>query len=134
MRASVLGAELGSSQSPLPGLLLRYTRMLLTMTGQSLACNKLHIMEQQLARWLLMMHDYAGDELLLTQDLIAQTLGVRRAGITDAAVGFKNAGLIEYQRGRIQLVERPGLEAKACECYQAIRDEYERLYADLSAR
>ena len=85
--------------------------MLLTMTGQSLACNKLHIMEQQLARWLLLMHDYAGDELLLTQELIAQTLDVRRAGITDAAVGFKNAGLIEYQRGRIQLVERSGLEA-----------------------
>ena len=131
LKANLLREELRTGKSQMPRLLSRYTRMLLAMTGQSSACNKLHTLEQQLARWLLMMHDYAGDELLLTHELIAQTLGVRRAGITGAAVEVRSAGLIGYTRGSIQLVDRRGLEARACECYQVIKDEYDRLYDDL---
>ena len=113
-------------------LLFRYTHMLLAMTGQSSACNSLHTLEQQFGTWLLMMHDYVGDELLLTHELIAQTPGVRRAGITGSAVIFKKEGLIEYQRGHIQILNLRGLEAKACECYKVIRGEYDRLYTDLA--
>lgn len=131
LRADVLRDELRADGGPLERLLLRYTQMLLAMTGQSGACNKLHSLERQLARWLLMMQDYAGDELLLTQELISLTLGVRRAGVTTAAIDFKDAGLIDYQRGHIRVLDRHGLEAKACECYRAIKGEYERLYADL---
>lgn len=130
--AELLRRELRSEKSAVPYLLLRYTQMLLTMTGQSAACNKLHSLEQQFSKWLLMMHDYVGDDLLLTHELISLTLGVRRAGISGAANDFKNDGLIDYNRGRIQIINRQGLEARACECYQVIKDEYERLYADLA--
>jgi CRP-like cAMP-binding protein len=130
--SELLKRELRSERDRLPHLLFRYTQMLLSMTGQSSACNKLHSMEQHLAKWLLLMHDYVGDELLLTHDLIALTLGVRRAGITGAALHFKEAGLIDYRRGHIQILNRQGLEARACECYKVIRSEYERLYEDLS--
>lgn len=123
-----LKQELRSERSDLPHLLFRYTQMLLAMTGQSSACNKLHSLGQQLARWLLMMHDYVGDELLLTHDLIALTLGVRRAGVSEAALALKDEGLIDYSRGHIQIINRQRLEAKACECYEVIREEYERLY------
>ena len=132
MRADVLREELRSEKSAMPRLLLRYTQMLLVMTGQSSACNKLHSLEQQFARWLLMMHDYVGDELVLTHDLISLTLGVRRSGISNAAHEFKGAGLIDYTRGRIQMLDRQGLKARACECYGVIKDEYDRLSADLS--
>jgi len=131
LRADVLREVLRTGSDVLPRLLLRYTQMLLAMTSQSSACNKLHSLEQQLARWLLMMHDYVGDELLLTHELIAQTLGVRRSGISEAASDFREAGLIDYQRGHIQVTDRQGLEAKACECYGVIKDEYARVYADL---
>lgn len=129
--AEVFRKELNSEGSDLPHLLFRYTQMLLAMTGQSSACNKLHSLEQQLARWLLLMHDYVGDELLLTQELISLTLGVRRAGITGAALYLKSAGMIDYQRGHIQILDRQGVMTMACECYQVIKDEYELLYADL---
>jgi CRP-like cAMP-binding protein len=132
VRAELFKEELRSERSVMPHLLFRYTQMLLAMTGQSSACNKLHSLEQQLGRWLLMMHDYVSDELLLTHDLIALTLGVRRAGISESASEFKNEGLIDYHRGHIKILDRRGLECKACECYQVIRDEYERLYADLA--
>ena len=131
IKANLLSEELRTGKSPMPRLLLRYTQMLLAMTGQASACHKLHSLEQQFARWLLMMHDYAGDELLLTHELISQTLGVRRAGITGSAIEFRNAGLIDHTRGHIQLVDRQGLEARACECYRVIKDEYDRLYGDL---
>jgi CRP-like cAMP-binding protein len=131
LRASVLKAAL-SDQRQLTAKLLRYTQMLLAMTVRSSACNKLHNTEQQLARWLLMMRDYSGDELALTQDLIALTLGVRRAGVTEAANGFRNAGVIDYRRGQIQIVNPSGLEALACECYAAVKMEYDNLSADLS--
>lgn len=130
--SELLRRELRSERKRMPRLLFRYTQMLLAMTAQSSACNKLHSMEQHLAKWLLMMHDYVGDELLLTHDLIALTLGVRRAGITGASLQFKEAGLIDYRRGHIQILSREGLEARACECYRVIRDEYEHLYKDLS--
>jgi CRP-like cAMP-binding protein len=112
--------------------LIRYTQMLLAMTARSGACNKVHSTEQQLARWLLTMRDYAGDELALTQELIALTLGVRRAGVTEAANGFRNASVIDYRRGHIQIVDHLGLESLACECYAAVKKEYVTLYADLS--
>lgn len=130
--AELFRRELSSERSAIRRLLLRYTQMLLAMTGQSAACNKLHSLEKQLATWLLMMHDYVGDELLLTHELIAFTLGVRRAGVSESASNFKNEGLIDYTRGHIQILNRRGLEAQACECYKVIRDEYDRLYADLA--
>jgi CRP-like cAMP-binding protein len=132
MSAEVLREEIRTETSLIPPLLLRYTHMLLAMTGQSSACNKFHSVEEQLSRWLLMMHDYVGEELLLTHELIALTLGVRRAGISESANDFKKAGLIDYRRGRIRVLNRQGLEAVACECYKVIRAEYDRLYADLA--
>jgi CRP-like cAMP-binding protein len=131
MRADVLRKELRASTSVMPRLLLRYTQMLLAMTSQSSACNKLHSLEQQLARWLLMMSDYVGDELLLTHELISLTLGVRRAGISDTAMEFKKAGIINYHRGHIKMLDRLALKKKSCECYRSIKDEYDRLYAEL---
>jgi CRP-like cAMP-binding protein len=134
MRVSVdvFTKELCAGQSAMARLLQRYTQMLLAMTSQSAACYKLHSLEPQLARWLLMMHDYAGgDDLRLTHELMALTLGVRRAGVSTAANEFRNAGIIDYRRGHIQLHDRRGLQARACECYQVIKTEYERLYADL---
>lgn len=132
LKANALKEELSAGQSAMREKLIRYTQMLLAMTGRSGACYKLHNLENQLARWLLMMSDYVGDELLLTHDLMALTLGVRRAGVTEAANDLRNAGVIAYQRGHIQIVDRKGLEAIACECYQVIKDEYDHLYADLS--
>lgn len=130
LRASVLKAVL-DDQGALTAKLVRYTQMLLAMTTRSGACNKLHNTEQQLARWLLMMRDYTGDELALTHDLIALTLGVRRAGVTEAANDFRNRGVIDYRRGHIQITNPLGLQAIACECYLAVKKEYDKLYADL---
>jgi CRP-like cAMP-binding protein len=132
IKAELFRRELGREKGEMRHLLSRYTQMLLAMTGQSSACNKLHSLEQHLATWLLLMHDYVGDELLLTHELIALTLGVRRAGITESSAKFKNEGLIDYHRGHIQIVNRQGLMAKACECYEVIKEEYDRLYADLA--
>ena len=132
MSADALRQELAAEATPLPRMLTRYTQMLMTMTGQSCACNKLHRLEQQLARWLLTIHDYVGDEeLLLTHELISLTLGVRRAGVSDAAGDLRDAGLIDYQRGHIRVLDRAGLELKSCECYREVKQEYDRLYADL---
>ena len=132
LRASVLKAELVNVRTALSQKLTRYTRMLLTMTARTGACNKLHSLEEQLARWLLTMNDYVGDELHLTHDLMALTLGVRRAGVSVAAGNFRNSGAIDYKRGYIHVVDRKGLEEVACECYQIIKNEYDDLYADLS--
>lgn len=132
LRASVLKAELGASKTLLSRRLMRYTQMLLAMTGRSAACNQLHSLEQQFARWLLTMGDYVGDDLRLTHDLIALTLGVRRAGVTEAANSLKNSGIIDCRRNHIRIVKREGLLATACECYQVIKKEYDDLYADLS--
>jgi CRP-like cAMP-binding protein len=132
LKAGVLKEELRAGQTILPQLLLRYSRMLLAMTGQSVACNKLHNIEQQLARWLLLMHDYVNDKLLLTHELISLTLGVRRASVSDAAHNFKEAGLINYQRGDIHILDRQGMEALACECYAEVKEEYNQLLDELA--
>ncbi|HEU4507199.1 MAG TPA: Crp/Fnr family transcriptional regulator [Pyrinomonadaceae bacterium] len=132
LKASVLKAELKSSQTALPQKLIRYTLMLLTMTGRTGACNKLHSLQQQLARWLLTMNDYVHGDLPLTHELIALTLGVRRAGVTETASALKSGGLINYQRGDIRIVDEQALEAVACECYRFIKEEYQQLYTDLA--
>jgi CRP-like cAMP-binding protein len=132
LRASQFKAAALGARNVLQDKLLRYTQMLLAMTARSGACNKVHSTEQQLARWLLTMRDYSGDELALTHELIALTLGVRRAGVTEAAHGFRTGGVIDYRRGQIQIVDQRGLESLACECYSAVKKEYDDLYADLS--
>jgi CRP-like cAMP-binding protein len=132
LRTIGLKSELLSGRTALSQNLIRYTRMLLAMTARTSACNKLHSLEQQLARWLLTMNDYAGNQLQLTHDLMALTLGVRRAGVSVAANSFRSIGAIDYKRSHIQVVDRHGLEAIACECYQLIKREYDRLYADLA--
>ncbi len=132
LKASALKTELMGGRTALSHKLTRYAQMLLFMTGRSVACNKLHSLEQQLAKWLLLMNDYVGHELRLTHDLMALTLGVRRAGVSVAASSFRSSGVIDYRRSYIQVVDQKGLEGIACECYQIIKDEYDALYADLS--
>lgn len=131
--SGALKEALGDGWGTLREKLLRYTQMLLVMTGRTGSCYKLHSLEQHLARWLLMIGDYTGDEMRLTHELMALTLGVRRAGVTEAAHEFKESGVIDYRRGDIRIVDRRGLEVIACECYGVIKGEYERLYADLAA-
>ena len=109
-------------------LLLRYTQALLTQMSQTAVCNRLHTIEQQLCRWLLLSHDRLdSDELVMTQELIANMLGVRREGVTHAAGRLQEQGLISYVRGRIKILDRRGLEAAVCECYKVVKDEYDRL-------
>jgi CRP-like cAMP-binding protein len=109
-------------------LLLRYTQALLTQMSQTAVCNRLHAIEQQLCRWLLLSHDrLTSDELVMTQELIANMLGVRREGVTGAAGRLQEQGLISYVRGRINILDRRGLEASVCECYKVVKDEYDRL-------
>jgi CRP-like cAMP-binding protein len=109
-------------------LLLLYTQALLTQMSQTAVCNRLHSVEQQLCRWLLLSHDrLETNELIMTQELIANMLGVRREGVSVAAHRLQNAGLIHYARGHITIVDRPGLESKVCECYQVVKTESDRL-------
>ena len=109
-------------------LLLRYTQALITQVSQTAVCNRLHSVEQQLCRWLLLSHDrLRSDKLIMTQDLISNMLGVRREGVTTAARNLKDRGLISYVRGTITMRNRPGLEAAVCECYQVVKTEYDRL-------
>lgn len=109
-------------------LLLRYTQALMTQMSQTAVCNRLHTVEQQLCRWLLLSRDRLNtDELVMTQELIANMLGVRREGVTGAAQRLQENGLISYVRGHIQILDRRGLEATVCECYRVVRDEYDRL-------
>jgi CRP-like cAMP-binding protein len=111
-------------------LLLRYTQALMTQMSQTAVCNRLHTVEQQLCRWLLLSRDRLNsDELVMTQELIANMLGVRREGVTVAARRLQEQRLISYVRGRITLLDRSGLEATVCECYQVVKDEYDRLLA-----
>jgi CRP-like cAMP-binding protein len=100
----------------------------MTQMSQTAVCNRLHTIEQQLCRWLLLSHDRLdSDELIMTQELIANMLGVRREGVTHAAGRLQETGLISYVRGRITILDRRGLEAAACECYKVVKDEYDRL-------
>jgi CRP-like cAMP-binding protein len=111
-------------------LLLRYTQALITQMAQTAACNRHHSLDQQLCRWLLLSLDrLPANELVMTQELIANMLGVRREGVTEAALNLQRAGLIRYQRGHITVLDRPGLEQRTCECYAVVRKEYERLLA-----
>lgn len=109
-------------------LLLRYTQALLTQMAQTAVCNRHHSLDQQLCRWLLLSLDrLVGNELVMTQELIANMLGVRREGVTEAAGNLQDAGLIKYSRGRITVLNRAGLEARTCECYAVVKKEFDRL-------
>lgn len=113
---------------PMQQLLLRYTQALLTQMAQTAVCNRHHTVDQQLCRWLLLSLDRLPDKILLmTQELIANMLGVRREGVTEAAGRLQKAGLISYQRGRITIHDRQGLESRVCECYQVVKTETDRL-------
>jgi CRP-like cAMP-binding protein len=127
MRAQVLRDEFARGGT-FQRLLLRYTQALLTQMSQTAVCNRLHEIEQQLCRWLLLIHDRLDtDELVMTQELIANMLGVRREGVTAAAGRLQEQGLISYVRGRIKILDRRGLEAAVCECYKVVKVEYDRL-------
>jgi len=116
-------------------LLLRYTQALITQMSQTAACNRHHSIEQQLCRWLLLTHDrIPSRELIMTQELVASMLGVRREGITEAAGNLQRAGFISYRRGHIVLLDRSGLEARACECYGVVKKEMSRLLSDVRQR
>jgi CRP-like cAMP-binding protein len=109
-------------------LLLRYTQALLTQMAQTAVCNRHHVLDQQLCRWLLLSLDrLTGNDLVMTQELIANMLGVRREGVTEAALKLQKLGLIAYARGHITVLDRPGLEQRCCECYAVVKDEYDRL-------
>jgi CRP-like cAMP-binding protein len=113
---------------PVLHLLLRYTQALITQMSQTAVCNRHHSLDQQLCRWLLLSLDrLQGDELVMTQELIANMLGVRRGGVTEAALQLQEAGLIRYARGHIVVLDRPALEKRACECYAVVKHEYDRL-------
>lgn len=112
----------------LQGLLLRYTQALITQMAQTAVCNRHHSLDQQLCRWLLLSLDrLPTNELVMTQELIANMLGVRREGVTESAGKLQKAGLIAYHRGHISILDRPGLEARVCECYAVVKKEYDRL-------
>ena len=109
-------------------LLLRYTQALITQISQTAVCNRLHTVEQQLCRWLLLSYDrIPGDELIMTQELIADMLGVRREGVTVAAGRLQDSGAISYVRGHIKILDRQKLETTVCECYRVVKDEFARL-------
>jgi len=120
---------------PVLHLLLRYTQALLTQMAQTAVCNRHHSLDQQLCRWLLLSLDRLHDnKLAMTQELIANMLGVRREGVTSAALKLQQAGLISYRRGHITVLDRPGLEKRSCECYAVVKKEYDRLLPEATAR
>lgn len=113
---------------PVLHLLLRYTQALITQMAQTAVCNRHHSLDQQLCRWLLLSLDrLRGNDLVMTQELIANMLGVRREGVTEAAGNLNDAGLISYHRGHIKVLDRAGLERRTCECYAVVKKEYDRL-------
>lgn len=123
-----LGRAGGRRRGTLNLVLLRYLQALLTQMAQTAVCNRHHTIPQQLCRWLLFCTDRSGsNELSMTQEMIAGLLGVRREGVTEAAGRLQAAGLIQYQRGHITVLDRAGLEARCCECYAVVRKEYQRL-------
>jgi CRP-like cAMP-binding protein len=127
LKASVLKLEFERGGG-LQHLLLRYTQSLIAQTAQTAACNRHHSVEQQLCRWLLLSLDrLPSNELTMTQELIANMLGVRREGVTEAAGNLQAAGLIRYSRGRITVLDRPRLEERVCECYAVVKRESDRL-------
>ena len=131
LRARYIQAEFQRNGATLR-LLLRYTQALITQMSQTAVCNRHHSVDQQLCRWLLLSLDRLdSNELSMTQELIANMLGVRREGVTEAAGKLQIAGLIEYSRGSIKVVDRPGLEARVCECYEVVKKEFDRLLPEL---
>ena len=119
---------------PVMHLLLRYTQALITQMAQTAVCNRHHSLDQQLCRWLLLSLDrLQSNQLVMTQELIANMLGVRREGVTEAAGQLHKAGLIRYQRGHITILDRAGLERRTCECYAVVKKEYDRLLPDTVA-
>ncbi len=127
LAAETVQAEFEQS-GPVMHLLLRYTQALITQMSQTAVCNRHHTLDQQLCRWLLLSLDrLPGNELLMTQELISNMLGVRREGVTEAALKLQTAGLIRYVRGRISVLDRPKLELRTCECYHVVKQEYDRL-------
>ena len=127
LRSQLLKEEFNRS-GPVLHLLLRYTQALITQMSQTAVCNRHHTLDQQLCRWLLLSLDRLQDnELVMTQELIANMLGVRREGVTEGALKLQQAGLIRYSRGHITVIDRPGLEARTCECYAVVKKEYDRL-------
>lgn len=133
LRADVVKEEFARS-GPVMHLMLRYTQALITQMAQTAVCNRHHSLDQQLCRWLLLSLDrLQGNQLVMTQELIANMLGVRREGVTEAALKLQKAALISYARGRISVLDRPGLEARTCECYSVVKREYDRLLPDTIA-
>ena len=131
--ARVLKDEFGRA-GPVQRLFLRYTQALITQMAQTAVCNRHHSIDQQLCRWLLLSMDrLPSNELKMTQELIANMLGVRRAGVTEAAMKLQDAGLIRYSHGHIEVLDRPALEQRVCECYGVVKRESDRLLPDLMA-
>lgn len=129
--ARILREEFDRNQD-LRNIMLRYTQAFIAQLSQTTACNSLHRLEPRLARWLLEVHDRVeGDTLALTQEFIADMLGVRRAGVTQTAQQLQEEGLIRYHRGHVEVLNRPGLEACSCECFHVLKDEYDRLLGSL---
>ena len=127
LRASTIKDEFNRSH-PVMHLLLRYTQALITQMAQTAVCNRHHSLDQQLCRWLLLSLDrLSGNQLVMTQELIANMLGVRREGVTEAALKLQKLGLIRYARGHITVLDRAGLAARTCECYEVVKKEYDRL-------
>lgn len=134
LSAEVLKKEFRDSL-PVMHLLLRYTQALITQMTQTAVCNRHHSLDQQLCRWLLLSMDrLTGSHLLMTQELIANMLGVRREGVTEAVGRLQKAGLISYTRGKIEVIDRVGLEERTCECYAVVKKEYDRLLPEATAR
>ena len=127
LQASLMMQEFNRA-GPVLHLLLRYTQALITQMAQTAVCNRHHSLDQQLCRWLLLSLDrLKGNDLVMTQELIANMLGVRREGVTEAAGKLQDAGLIRYRRGHITVLDRPGIEKRTCECYAVVKHEYDRL-------
>jgi CRP-like cAMP-binding protein len=119
---------------PVMHVLLRYTQALIAQMAQTAVCNRHHTVDQQLCRWLLLSLDrLKGNDLVMTQELIANMLGVRREGVTEGALKLQAAGLISYVRGHISVLDRKGLERRSCECYAVVKKEYDRLLPDKTA-
>ena len=133
LRADLLRDEF-ERYGPTMHLLLRYTQALITQMAQTAVCNRHHSVDQQLCRWLLLSLDRLGsNELSMTQELIANMLGVRREGVTEAAGKLQKAGLIKHQRGKITVLNRRGVEKRCCECYQVVKTEFDRLLPYVAA-
>ena len=131
LKAQLMKQEFNRA-GPMMHLLLRYTQALITQMAQTAVCNRHHSVEQQLCRWLLLSLDrLSSDELSMTQELIANMLGVRREGVTEAAGKLQHAGVIRYSRGHITVLDRPRLEQQVCECYSVVKKEFDRLLSDI---